>query len=75
MKKTIIRIYRKIRSALLIGFVRPKIHSYGSVTVNGHFHISSTATVDLGHHVNINGMCISGLGGQKLEIISIPELG
>ena len=66
MKKTIIRLYRKIRSAYYFALVRRKIHSYGSVTVNGRFHISSTAKVDLGHHVNINGMRISGLGGAKI---------
>lgn len=65
MKKTIIRLYRKIRSAYYFALVRRKLHSYGSVTVNGRFHISSTAKVDLGHHVNINGMRISGLGGGK----------
>lgn len=66
MKKTIIRLYRKIRSAYYFALVRRKLHSYGSVTVNGRFHISSTAKVDLGHHVNINGMRISGLGGAKI---------
>lgn len=65
MKKTLKRVYRKIRSAYYFALVKRKLHSYGSVTVNGHFHISSTATVDLGHHVNINGMRISGLGGGK----------
>ena len=67
MKINIKRFFRKIRSAYYFALVRRKLHSYGSVTVNGHFHISSIATVDLGHHVNINGMCISGLGEAVRE--------
>lgn len=65
MNKTLKNFFRKIRSAYYFALVRRRLHSYGSVTVNGHFHISSTATVDLGNHVNINGMRISGLGGGK----------
>lgn len=65
MKKILKRVFRKIRSAYYFALVRRKLHSYGSVTVNGPFHISSTAKVDVGHHVNINGMRISGMGGGK----------
>ena len=66
MKNAIKKILRKIRSTYYFTKVRRKLHSYESVTVNGPFHISSTAHVDLGHHVNINGMRISGLGGAKI---------
>ena len=66
MKKALKKFLRKIRSMYYFTKVRRKLHSYESVTVNGPFHISSTAQVDLGHHVNINGMRISGLGGAKI---------
>lgn len=66
MNKILKIIFRKIRSAYYFALVRRKLHSYGSVTVNGPFHISSTAVVDLGNHVNINGMRISGMGGVKI---------
>ena len=66
MKKAIIHFFRKLRSAYYFSIVRKRLHSYESVTVNGPFHISSTAQVDLGHHVNINGMRISGLGVAKI---------
>lgn len=59
-------LFRKIRSAYYFSLVRRKLHSYGSVTVNGRFHISSTAVVDLGHHVNINGLHIGGEGCVKI---------
>lgn len=60
------KLFRRIRSAYYFALVRRSLHSYGSVTVNGSFHISSHATVDLGHHVNINGMRISGFGSVKI---------
>lgn len=66
MKRFFKYFYRRFRSAYFFALVRRKLHSYGSVTVNGSFHISSLATVDLGHHVNINGMRISGRGGVKI---------
>ena len=59
-------LFRKIRSAYYFSLVRRKIRSYGSVTVNGRFHISSTACVDLGHHVNINGLHIGGKGNVRI---------
>ncbi len=60
------KLFRKFRSTYYFARIRRKLHSYGSVTVNGPFHISSTAVVDLGNHVNINGLHISGRGGVKI---------
>ncbi len=60
--KSLIKILRKIRSVYYFTLIRRRIHSWGSVTVNGRFRISRTAIVDLGNCVNINGLCISGKG-------------
>lgn len=62
----VLTFFRKIRKWYYFSLVRRKIHSFGSVTVNGRFHISRAAKVDLGHHVNINGMAIKGIGNVKI---------
>ena len=69
MKKIIyfvVNKFRRLRSKWYTFLIKRMLHSYGSIGVNGYSKISSTATVDVGHHVSFNGMHISGLGGVKI---------
>ena len=60
------KLFRRIRSAFYFSQIRRRIHSYGSVNVNGRSHISKAAQVDLGNHVNFNGINILGIGSVKI---------
>lgn len=69
MKKIVLFVvnnFRRLRSGWYTFLIKRMVHSYGSIGVNGYSKISSTATVDVGHHVSFNGMTISGLGGVKI---------
>lgn len=65
MKKIVLFIVNKFRglqSKWYTFLIKRMVHSYGSIGANGYSKISSTATVDVGHHVSFNGMTISGRG-------------
>ena len=66
----VLYVYRRIKSKWYTFLCKKMLHSYKSVGCNGYTHISSTATVDVGHHVSFNGMKITGWGGEKLVTIS-----
>ena len=63
---SIIKWIRRLRSKYYTFLTKRMLHSYKSIGVNGLSKISSTAVVDVGHHVNFNGIHISGLGGVKI---------
>lgn len=69
MKKEILYIknaFCKIKSVYYTFLFKRMLNSYVSVGVNGFCRVSSTAKVDVGHHVYSNGLKISGLGGVKI---------
>ncbi len=41
------------------------LHSYGSVGVNNFCKVARTVKVDVGYHLNSNGLIITGTGGGK----------
>ena len=57
---------RRLRSRYYTFLVKRMLHSYGSIGVNGFSKVSSTARVDVGHHVSFNGISIVGLGEVKI---------
>lgn len=61
-----IRILRWLRSKYYTFITKRMLRSYGSIGVNGYSHISTTAIVDVGHHVSFNGMIIQGNGMVKI---------
>lgn len=61
----VLRICRRGKSKWYTFLCKKMLHSYGSVGCNGYTQISSTAKVDVGHHVSFNGAKISGWGGGK----------
>lgn len=62
----VLRICRRGKSKWYTFLCKKMLHSYGSVGCNGYTQISSTAKVDVGHHVSFNGAKISGWGGVKI---------
>lgn len=63
---SIIKWVRRLKSKYYTFLTKRMLHSYESVGVNGLSKISSTAIVDVGHHVSFNGINISGLGRAKI---------
>lgn len=61
----VVNNFKRLRSGWYTFLIKRMVHSYRSIGVNGYSKISSTATVDVGHHVSFNGMTISGLGGEN----------
>ncbi len=61
----VLYIYRRTKNKLYTLLCKKMLHSYKSVGCNGYTHISSTAIVDVGHHVSFNGMRINGEGDEN----------
>lgn len=61
-----LNVFRRLRSRYYTFIFKKMLHSYGSIGVNGYSKVSSTAIVDVGHHVSFNGMQITGWGRVKI---------
>lgn len=69
MKRLILSIlkqFRKIKSVFYTFLCKRMLNTYGSIGVSGYSKISSSAIVDVGHHVSFNGMQITGWGRVKI---------
>lgn len=62
----VINMVRRMKSKYYTFLTKRMLRSYKSIGVNGFSKISSTAIVNVGHHVSFNGMNISGLGRVKI---------
>ena len=62
----VIHTVRRIKGKYYTFLTKRMLHSYQSIGVSIYSKISSTAIVDVGHHVSFNGMTISGRGGVKI---------
>lgn len=61
----IITIVRRMRTHWYTFLFKRMLHSYGSVGVNNFCKVARTVKVDVGYHLNSNGLIITGTGGGK----------
>lgn len=62
----IITIVRRMRTHWYTFLFKRMLHSYGSVGVNNFCKVARTVKVDVGYHLNSNGLIITGTGGVKI---------
>lgn len=62
----IISSYKRLSGRIYTFLFKRMLHSYGSVGVNNFCKVARTAKVDVGYHLNSNGLIITGMGRVKI---------
>lgn len=62
----IISSYKRLSGRIYTFLFKRMPHSYGSVGVNNFCKVARTAKVDVGYHLNSNGLIITGMGRVKI---------
>lgn len=67
----IISSYKRLSGRIYTFLFKRMLHSYGSVGVNNFCKVARTAKVDVGYHLNSNGLIITGMGeGENWRLSS-----